>query len=114
MSVPSQPQNFFVQSGNMQVFVSADNSAGATSYVIQRSLDNVTFTTIATVAVPQYLDTTVNTNTEYWYQMAAANTNGTGIFTESASVFPATTGEICLGELRLRAQERADRPAVNQ
>ena len=78
MSVPSQPQNFFVQSGNMQVFVSADNSAGATSYVIQRSLDNVTFTTIATVAVPQYLDTTVNTNTEYWYQMAAANTNGTG------------------------------------
>lgn len=109
MGTPARPQNFFVQSGNAQVFVSADNSAGATSYVIQRSLDNVTFTTVATVSVSQYLDTSVSTGVQYYYQMAAANTDGTSIYTESSGIVPCISGEMSLGELRLRSQQRADR-----
>lgn len=109
MATPGIPQNYFVQTANAQVFVSADNTAGATSYVIQRSLDNVTFVTVATVAVPQYLDTSVTIGIQYWYTMAAANSSGTGIATQAASVVPTTTGEMSLGQIRLMAKQRADR-----
>jgi len=109
MAIPSTPTNPYIQTANGQVFSSCDPSAGATSYVFQRSLDNVTFATIATVSVPKYLDTAVTLGTAYWYQIAASNGSGTSPYTQAQSVVPTTSGELSLGEIRQRAQQRADR-----
>lgn len=84
MATPGIPTNFTVQTGNAQVLASWDLTAGATSYVVQRSEDNVTFTTIATVSgsplATSYLDTTVTLGTQYWYRVAASSTSGSVTF----------------------------------
>src|ERR1700692_1651834 len=82
---PGIPQNFNVQTANGTNLVSWAMSAGATSYTVQRSLDNVTFNTIAIVTgsplATSYLDTAVTEGTQYWYKVAASNTVGSIIFT---------------------------------
>ena len=113
MAIPGIPQNFNAQTANQQNLVSWDLTAGATSYVVQRSLDNVTFNTIATVSgsplATQYLDTAVSLNTNYFYQVKAVNSSGSSSYTAAQSVVPTPTGELSLGALRLKAQQRADR-----
>lgn len=110
---PGIPNNFIVQQANQQVLISWDLTAGATSYKVQRSLDNVTFTDLATVSgsplATQYLDTTAALGTQYWYQVQAINTNGSSAYTTPASAIPAPTGEMTLQQIRLQAQQRADR-----
>jgi len=82
---PGTPQNFNVQTANGQNLISWALSAGATSYVVQRSQDNVTFATIATVfgtpLATSYLDTAVALGTQYWYKVAASSTTGAINFT---------------------------------
>lgn len=113
MAVPGIPTNFNVQTGNQQILVSWNLVAGAISYVVQRrSLDNVTYTTVATVSgtpLVTYLDTSVLLNTQYWYQVAAVNISGTGAYTAPQSAIPTPTGEMSLAQIRLAAQQRADR-----
>lgn len=110
---PGTPQNVIAQSANQQILVSWDLSTGATSYVIQRSLDNVTFATIATVSgnplATQYLDTAVALKTQYFYQVAAANILGTSPYAPVVEAVPVPTAEMCLSQIRLKAQQRADR-----
>ena len=113
MALPGIPQNFYVQQGNRQVFLSWDLAAGATSYQIQRSTDNITFSNLATVTTPSYLDTAVTTGTTYYYQVASVSTGGTSPYTPSQSVVPTPTAEMSLGQLRLSAQQRADRVNSN-
>lgn len=112
MSAPGIPQNLNVQTANQQILVSWDLSAGATSYVIQRSLDNVTYTVLATVSgsplATSYLDTAVTLGTQYWYNVAASNGLQSG-FTLPQSAIPSPTGEMTLSQIRLAAQQRADR-----
>ncbi len=85
MSAPGIPQNMFVQTANQQNLVSWDLSPGATSYLVQRSLDNVTFTLLATVTgsplATSYLDTAVVVGTQYWYKVSASSTTGSINFT---------------------------------
>ncbi len=113
MAIPSQPQGFFVQTQNQQVLASWNISAGATSYILERSLDNVTFTSLVTLSgsplATSYLDTTGTVGTQYFYKVAAATTDGTSNFTTSQSAVPTPTGEMTLGQIRLSAQQRADR-----
>lgn len=109
MAIPATPTNYFVQTGNGQVFLSWNLSAGATSYDVQRSTDNITFSSIATPSINKYLDTTVVMGTAYYYKVAAVNVDGTSIYTAVQAVCPSPTGELCLGELRVRAQQRADK-----
>lgn len=113
MAVPSIPQNMFVQSANQEILVSWDLSSGATSYIIQRSLDNITFSTLATISgtplATQYLDSAVTLNTQYWYKVCASNSSGDSSYTNSQSAVPAPAGEMTLGQIRLQAQQRADR-----
>lgn len=109
MSVPSIPQQFYAQTGNSQNYLSWSIVSGATSYDVQRSLDGVTYSSVATPAVAEYLDTAVTVNTTYWYKVAAVSTGGTGGYTIPQSIVPTLPGEMCLGEIRLRAQQRADR-----
>lgn len=113
MAIPAIPQNCYVQTANGQNLISWDLAAGATSYSIQRSLDNITYTTVATTVVNQYLDTAVTLGVQYWYQVAAVNGSGTGAYTTPQSVVPVTTGEMSLGAIRLAAQQRADRVNSN-
>ncbi len=109
MAAPGIPNNFFVQQANIQALISWDLTSGATSYDVQRSTDGITYVTIATPSVPKYLDTAVTAGTQYYYQVAAVNGSGTSAYTNPQNVVPTPTGEMSLGEIRNRAQQRADR-----
>lgn len=108
MAIPAIPQGFIVQQGNLQVYCSWDIQAGATSYSLQRSTDNVTFAALATVASNDYLDTTTVPSTQYFYRVASVNASGASPYTSSESIIPVNTGEMSLAGLRLAAQQRAD------
>lgn len=114
---PGIPQNLIVQTANQKNLVSWDLSTGATSYLIQRSLDNVTFTALATVTgsplATSYLDSAVTLGTQYWYKVAASNSNGTSSYTLSQSAIPTHSAEMSLAQIRLYAQQRADRVNSN-
>src|SRR5580658_7726766 len=117
MAAPLTPTNFLVQQSNGQVLVSWNQSVGATSYIVSRSLDNVTYTVIATVGgsplATQYLDTAVALATQYWYTVVAVNISGDSPATVPASAIPAPTAEMTLAQIRLAAQQRADRVNSN-
>ena len=108
MSVPSVPTNLFVQQGNGQVFLNWDLTPTATSYSVQRSTDNINFSSVATPTINQFLDKTVLVSTQYFYRVAAINGDGTGSYTNSQSVIPVAVGLISLAEIRQEAQERSD------
>lgn len=109
MAIAAIPQNFILQSGNAQVYLSWDNVAGATSYTIQRSLDGVTYSNYASVAVNSYVDPATTVGTEYFYQIASTNLSGNSGYTSPQSIVPSPPGEITLGEIRLQSKQRADR-----
>ena len=117
MAIPGIPSNFNVQTANQQVLVSWNQSAGATSYLVRRSQDNVTFTLLATITgsplATSYLDTTAALGTNYYYQVAASNVSGTSPYTQAQSATPMPTGEMTLSQIRLQAQQRADRVNSN-
>jgi hypothetical protein len=113
LPAPSIPQNFYVTQGNIQVFLQWDIVAGATSYSVQRSLDGVTYSSYATVTANNYLDTAVTSGTNYFYQVASTNGSGTSPYTSPQSIVPTTSGELSLGEIRLAAQQKADRVGSN-
>jgi hypothetical protein len=117
LAIPGIPSNFNVQTQNQQVLVSWNQSAGATSYLVQRSQDNVTYTLLATITgsplATSYLDTTAVLGTNYYYQVAASNVSGTSPYTQAQSATPMPTGEMTLSQLRLQAKQRADRVNSN-
>lgn len=109
MAIPAIPTNVYVQQGDGKVSISWDIVAGATSYSVQRSTDGVSFTTIASPVVNNYLDITVLVNVQYYFQVASVNSSGTSSYSNAQAVIPTLPGQLSLGELRLRAKERADR-----
>lgn len=113
MAIPAIPSQFYVQQGNKQVYLSWNLVAGATSYQVQRSTDGVTFAIIASPAVNNYLDTTVTVGVQYFYKVASTNGSGTSPYTAAQSIVPTLPGQMSLGELRLAAQQRADRVNSN-
>ena len=116
-AAPGIPQNFNVQSANQVILVSWALVAGATSYDVQRSLDSVTFTSVATVSgsplATSYLDSAVTLSTQYWYKVAAINATGISAYTQAQSAVPTPSGEMCLSQIRLAAMQRADRVNSN-
>lgn len=119
---PGTPTNLFLQTANRQNYLSWNQTTGATSYTINRSLDNVTFSLLATLSgvplLPQYLDTSVSVGVQYWYQVIANNVNGSsGAATPTSqsisSLIPAPTSEMSLATLRRHSQEKADRVNSN-
>ena len=118
MAIPGIPQNFNVQTANGQVLVSWALSTGAAFYQVQRSLDNVTYTSLAVVSgsplATSYLDTSVSLATQYWYKVAASSDGVTySPYTQPASAIPTPTAEMSLADIRLQAQQRADRVNSN-
>lgn len=115
--IPGIPQNFNVQTANQQNLVSWNLSTGATSYLVQRSLDNVTYSLLTTVTgsplATSYLDTAVTLGTQYFYKVAASNSDGDSSYTNAQSAVPTQSGEMCLSQIRLKAMQRADRVNSN-
>lgn len=113
MAIPGIPQNLIVQTGNGQTLVSWDLSPGATSYIVQRSLDDVTYTALITVSgtplYTYYLDDSVSEGIQYWYKVSASNTSGTSQYTNPESIIPADNGETSLYAIRLASQQTSDR-----
>lgn len=122
MATPSTPTNFNLQTGQQSNFLSWDQTTtGATTFLVQRSLDNVTFSLQATVTGTPlnnfYLDsafdaslnpTGVKAGIQYYYQVAAMNISGTSSYTSSQGIVPAPIGQVSLGWVRAMAQARAD------
>ncbi len=110
MSVPYQPQNLDAQQADGNILLTWSGSLNATGYVVQRGTDGINFTTLATLGiVNQYLDSLPGTGTLYYYQVAATNTSGTSTYSSIVSMVAAPPSEMSLAELRLRAQQTADR-----
>lgn len=109
MAIAAIPSNYQIQQGNADVFLTWDLVAGATSYSVQRSADGVTFSGLATPSTNYYLDSTVTVGTNYYYQVASVNSDGTSSYTNPLSIVPTNTADLSLGMVRLMAQERIDR-----
>jgi hypothetical protein len=115
MAIPAVPGNFFVQMANAQILLTWNVVPGATGYSVQRSTDQVNYTTVATPTAPQFLDTQVITGTQYWYQVAATNGSGTSNYNQlqandlPATEIPSISGQMSLYKIRLLAQQAADR-----
>jgi len=111
---PYQPQGLIAEQADGNILLSWNASLSATSYDIQRSLDGVNFTPLISVGVvTQYVDPFPNTGIQYWYQIAAVNAFGASPYSNPASTIAAPPGEMSLYELRLRAQQTADRVNSN-
>lgn len=113
MAIPGSPLNVYLTQANRQVLFQWDLTVGATSYIVQRSVDGVTYSTVSSPTNPYYLDTAVVAGNQYWYQAAAVNASGTSAYSAPQSTVPTPTGEFSLGGIRLAAQQRADRVASN-
>lgn len=114
MAIAHTPTNFYVTQANRQVLLQWDYSAGATDYVIQRSDDGgLTYSTLATVSPNTYLDTSVVAGSKYYYKIASSNLSGVSTYTVPQYAIPTPTGEMSLAQIRLSAQQRADRVNSN-
>lgn len=117
MAAPGIPQNLLVQSANQQILVSWDLSAGANSYQIQRSQDNVTYAALVTISgsplATSYVDTTAVLGVQYWYKVSALTGIDASPFTPAKSEVAVPTGEKCLGQIRLNSMQKADRVESN-
>lgn len=113
MAIPYQPQNLNAEQADGNILLTWSGSLGATSYAIQRGTDGVNFTALDTSATNQYIDEQPGIGIQYFYQVAAVNSDGTSPYSTSASMVAAPPGEMSLGELRLRSQQTADRVNSN-
>lgn len=110
MAIPYQPQNLTAEQSDGNILLTWAGSLGATSYSVQRSTDGVNFSPLATPGlVPQYLDALPGIGINYYYQVAAVNISGTSTYSSAVQMIAAPPSEMSLAELRLRAQQTADR-----
>ncbi len=110
MAVPYQPQNLNAEQADGNILLSWSGALNATGYTVQRSTDGVNYTTLGTTtAAVQYLDSLPGTGVMFWYQVAATNGSGTSTYSSAAQMVAAPPSEMSLFELRLRAQQTADR-----
>lgn len=110
MAIAYQPQNLSAEQADGNILLTWSASLAATGYQIQRSTDGVNFTNLATAGVvTQYVDALPGTGTTFYYQVAATNLSGTSTYSSIVQMVAAPPSEMSLGELRLRAQQTADR-----
>lgn len=113
MAVPSTPVNVVINQGGSTNYLSWDLTATATSYSVKRSVDAVTYSVVGTPTAPNYQDSTAVVGTMYYYQVAGVNGDGTGTYSAAVQMVPCLPGQRSLYEVRLMAQQRADRVNSN-
>lgn len=111
--LPYQPQNLEAQQADGNILLTWSAALSASSYTIQRSTDGVNFTTLATATATQYTDSLPGIGILFYYQVAAVNNIGTGLYSSTAQMVAAPPAEMSLYELRLRSQQTADRVGSN-
>ncbi len=110
MAVPYQPQNLTAEQADGNILLTWNGSLGATGYQIQFGVDGVNFVNLITLSIAnQYLVVLPTIGVKYYYQVAAINGSGTSTYSSIVSMVAAPPSEMSLGELRLRAQQTADR-----
>lgn len=114
MSVPPigavvTPANFQAMSAQGQVLLTWSQSPLVTTYYINRSTDNATFSNIAQTSSLQYSDTTGTVESIYYYQVQASNGTASSYPTASLSGISLKPGQTTVANLRLEAQQRMDR-----
>lgn len=104
------PINVVLQTGNGANLLTWNLVGGATSYSVERSIDNTTWAQVGTPAVPSYLDSAVTVGISYFYRVASVSVAGTSGFNlpYPTSIVPCAPGQINLGYLRYQAKLRAD------
>lgn len=121
MAAPATPTNFQLQTGQQSNFLSWDITPTADTYLVQRSLDGVTFTLVATITGTPlknyYLDAAYNADTntggvlgstKYYYQLAAQTTGSPSAYTAAQNIVAAPIGIVALQWVRLMTLLRAD------
>lgn len=111
------PQRIVLTTGNGQNYLSWTEVAGATGYIVQRSTSGLlgTFSTVGTPTVNNFLDNTVTSGIQYWYQVASTSVAGTSGFNATGTnslpltITPCLPGQINLGYLRYHSKLRADK-----
>lgn len=112
--IPSQVQNLTAEQTDGNILLTWSGALAATSYQIQRSTDGVNFTNLATTTTAvQYIDPLPGVGITYYYKVAGVSIAGTGTYSSVVSMVAAASGEMSLGELRLRSQQTADRVGSN-
>jgi len=112
MTIPYQPQNVVLLTGNGQNRLKWDLTPGATSFSIQRSTDGINFTSYGVATTNNYVDTAATVGVEYWYTVASSSD---GInFSPYAAPYPASIvsclpGQISLSYLIYQAKLRSDK-----
>lgn len=110
MTTLSVPQGLTAEQADGNILLTWQGSLGALGYVIQRSTDGVNFNPLATVGlVTQYVDSLPGNGVMFYYQVAATNGTGNSAYGIPAQMVAAPPSEMSLFELRLRAQQTADR-----
>jgi hypothetical protein len=112
---PYQVQNFNVEQADGNVLATWSSVTGALFYLLERSVDQVTWTGV-TVVGTQYVYNQVPVGVTYYYRVSGQNYSSdsvpvlqTGLASSVTSIVAAPPGEMSLGELRLHAQQTADR-----
>lgn len=114
MTLAYQPQNLTAEQADGNILLTWSGSLNATGYQIQRSVDGVNFTNLATtITAIQYVDSLPGIGIVYYYQVAATNLSGTSPYSSVVQMVAAPPSEMSLGELRLRSQQTADRVNSN-
>lgn len=119
--ISAVPQRIVLSTGNGQNYLAWAEVAGATNYVVQRSLSGLlgSYSTVASPVVNNYLDNTVLVGVQYWYQVGsvspagASGFNSTGTNSLPLTVTPCLPGQINLGYLRYMSKLRADKLKSN-
>lgn len=102
------PSGFTATSAQGEVILNWNFTPLATIYYINRSTDNITFTTIAQTSSLSYNDASGTLGTIYYYTVQAATSLASSLSTASLAGLSLKPGQTTLGNLRLEAQQRTD------
>ena len=115
----AQPQQIYITTGNGQICLNWNAVAGATGYVVNRSIDGVNYSMVGLPTANLYVDTSCVIGTQYYYQVASVSVAGTSPFNSYGNnslplvITPCAPGQINLGYLRYQSRLRAEQLKSN-
>ena len=85
INIPTAPTNISAQpASSTQVILTFSGSSYASSFQIERSLNQITWTQVGNSSSP-YFDQGLTANTTYYYRVRGSNYNGNGAYSAEAS-----------------------------
>lgn len=103
------PSGFIVLSAEGQVVLNWNYTPLATTFYINRSTDNTTFTNIGQTSALEYSDSTGVVGTLYYYQLQAATVSFSSNPTLSVTGQSLNPGETTVGNIMLESKQRCDK-----